>query len=157
MSSICTTAFQSAPKWSSGSNLNCDRDVPAVDETMCFDVARWSESMPKLFALNFRSGLLIGCAIAIAVAAAAFAYDRYDAKTQGRCAGAQLDLDHIARNRLRPAFRGGVVLRRPGFHGAEGAQDRLRPGPEWKQGLRPVGHDHRAEPRRLFPRQQHQI
>ena len=40
--------------------------------------------MPKLFALNFRSGLAIGCAIAIAVAAGAFAYDRYDTKTRCR-------------------------------------------------------------------------
>src|ERR1019366_10464122 len=84
MSSICTIAFRSAPKWSSASNRSCDRAGPAVDKTTCFDVARWSESMPKLFALNFRSGLLIGCAIAIAVAAAAFAYYRYDTKTLKR-------------------------------------------------------------------------
>ena len=40
--------------------------------------------MPKLFALNFRTGLLIGCAIAIAVAAAAITYERYDTKTLKR-------------------------------------------------------------------------
>src|SRR5664279_3205707 len=106
MSSICTTAFQSAPKWSSGSSQNCDRAVPAVDETTCFDVARWSESMPKLFALNFRSGLLIGCAIAIAVAAAAFAYDRYDTKT-------------LKRTIRRDAVYCGVSTGLPGFSSAD--------------------------------------
>src|SRR3954451_23845979 len=40
--------------------------------------------MPKLFALNFRSGLLIGFAVAIAVAAAAIAYERYDTRTLKR-------------------------------------------------------------------------
>ncbi len=40
--------------------------------------------MRKWFALTFRTGLLIGCAIALAVAAAAFAYDRYDTKTLKR-------------------------------------------------------------------------
>src|SRR5262249_55761042 len=37
--------------------------------------------MPRLFALNFRSGLLIGFAVAIAVAAAPITYDRYDTQT----------------------------------------------------------------------------
>src|SRR5258708_22487392 len=40
--------------------------------------------MRKWFALTFRTGLLIGCAIALAVAAAAFAYERYDTKTLKR-------------------------------------------------------------------------
>ena len=40
--------------------------------------------MPKLFARNFRSGLLIGFAVAIAVAAAAIAYERYDTRTLKR-------------------------------------------------------------------------
>jgi general L-amino acid transport system substrate-binding protein len=40
--------------------------------------------MPRLFALNFRSGLLIGFAAAIAVAAAAIAYERYDTRTLKR-------------------------------------------------------------------------
>src|SRR5258707_8161647 len=40
--------------------------------------------MRKLFALNFRSGLLIGFAVAIAVAAAAIAFDRYDTQTLKR-------------------------------------------------------------------------
>src|SRR6185437_3051504 len=40
--------------------------------------------LSKSFGWNFRTGLLIGCAIAAAVAAAAFAYDRYDTKTLKR-------------------------------------------------------------------------
>src|SRR5215469_7691047 len=134
--------------------------------------------MPKLFALNFRSGLLIGFAVAIAVAAAAIAYERYDTRTlkrtlrrdavlcgvntglpgfssadekgnwsgcdlrrsdqgqirparrqrtvhgateaQGGCALAQHDVESVARNQLRPAFRRGLILRRPRVHGAQG-------------------------------------
>ena len=163
-------------------------------------------SMPRWFALNFRSGLAIGGAIAIAVAAAAITYERYDTETlkrtknrgavlcgvntglpgfsiaddkgnwtgfdvdfcraiaaaifddpkkvkfvpldaertvhgaaeaQDRRAVAQLDLEHVARNRLRAAFRGGVLLRRPGLHGAQVAQHRLRPRARRQQGLRP--------------------
>jgi general L-amino acid transport system substrate-binding protein len=40
--------------------------------------------MRKWLALNFRSGLLIGCVMAIAVAAVAVAYERYDTKTLKR-------------------------------------------------------------------------
>jgi general L-amino acid transport system substrate-binding protein len=40
--------------------------------------------MRKFFALNFRTGLLIGCTIALAVAAAAITYERYDTKTLKR-------------------------------------------------------------------------
>jgi len=40
--------------------------------------------MRRFFALNFRTGLLIGCVIAIAVAAAAITYERYDTKTLKR-------------------------------------------------------------------------
>src|ERR1700751_2395177 len=40
--------------------------------------------MPRLFARNFRSGLLIGFAVAIAVAAAAITYVRYDTRTLKR-------------------------------------------------------------------------
>src|SRR5260370_27277254 len=61
--------FQSAPKLSSGRSRNCDHAMQP-------SAARWD--MPRLFALNFRSGLLIGFAVAIAVAAAAIAYERYD-------------------------------------------------------------------------------
>jgi general L-amino acid transport system substrate-binding protein len=62
--------------------------------------------MPKLFALNFRTGLLIGCAIAIAVAAAAFAYDRYDTKT-------------LKRTIRRDAVLCGVNTGLPGFSSAD--------------------------------------
>src|SRR6202158_5195150 len=40
--------------------------------------------MRSFFALNFRTGLLIGCAIAVAVAAAAITWERYDTKTLKR-------------------------------------------------------------------------
>lgn len=40
--------------------------------------------MRKYFGWNFRTGLLIGCAIAAAVAAAAITYERYDTKTLKR-------------------------------------------------------------------------
>ncbi len=62
--------------------------------------------MPKLFALNFRSGLAIGCAIAIAVAAGAFAYDRYDTKT-------------LKRTIRRDAVFCGVNTGLPGFSSAD--------------------------------------
>ena len=40
--------------------------------------------MRKFFGLNFHTGLLIGCAIAAAIATAAAAYERYDTKTLDR-------------------------------------------------------------------------
>src|SRR5262249_45748822 len=40
--------------------------------------------MPRLFALNFRTGLLIGFAVAIAVAAGAITLQRYDTQTLKR-------------------------------------------------------------------------
>ena len=40
--------------------------------------------MRKFFGLNFLTGLLIGCAIAAAIGAAAVAYERYDTKTLKR-------------------------------------------------------------------------
>src|SRR5215469_7770379 len=58
--------------------------------------------MPRFFALNFRTGLLIGSAIAIAVAAAAVAYERYDTKT-------------LKRTRNRDAVLCGVNPGLPGF------------------------------------------
>jgi len=60
----------------------------------------------KLFALNFRSGLLVGCAIAIAVAAAAFAFDLYDTKT-------------LKRTIRRDAVYCGVNTGLPGFSNAD--------------------------------------
>ena len=40
--------------------------------------------MQKIFAMNFRSGLLIGCVLAVAVAAASIIYLRYDVNTLKR-------------------------------------------------------------------------
>src|SRR6202158_3610442 len=57
-------------------------------------------------ALNFRSGLAIGCAIAAVVAAAAFAYDRYDTKT-------------LKRTIRRDAGYCGVTPGLPGFSSAD--------------------------------------
>src|SRR5262249_59886935 len=62
--------------------------------------------MPKFFALNFRSGLLIGFAVAIAVAAAAVAYERYDTKT-------------LKRTIRRDAVFCGVNTGLPGFSSAD--------------------------------------
>src|SRR5215472_424876 len=58
--------------------------------------------MRKLFALNFRTGLLIGCLIAVAVAAAAITYERYDTKT-------------LKRTVRRDAVHCGVNIGLPGF------------------------------------------
>jgi len=58
--------------------------------------------MKKFFGWNFRSGLLLGCAIAIGVAAAAVAYERYDTKT-------------LKRTRNRDAVLCGVNPGLPGF------------------------------------------
>ena len=49
------------------------------------------------------------------------------------------------------------LLRRPGLHGAQEAQRRLGQGAQRRLGLRAAGHHDRAQPRRLFPRQQHEI
>src|SRR5215467_12495475 len=62
--------------------------------------------MPRLFALNFRSGLLIGFAVAIAVAAAAIAFDRYDTQT-------------LKRTVRRDAVLCGVNTGLPGFSAAD--------------------------------------
>lgn len=58
--------------------------------------------MMKFFGWNFRNGLLLGCAIAIAVAAAAITYERYDTKT-------------LKRTRNRDAVLCGVNPGLPGF------------------------------------------
>jgi len=62
--------------------------------------------MPKLFARTFRTGLLIGCAIAVAVAAAAIAFERYDTKT-------------LKRTKNRDAVLCGVNPGLPGFSSAD--------------------------------------
>jgi len=58
--------------------------------------------MRKFFALNFRTGLLIGCVIAIAVAAAALTYERYDTKTLKRTV--RRDAVHCGVNSGLPGF-----------------------------------------------------
>jgi general L-amino acid transport system substrate-binding protein len=58
--------------------------------------------MKKFFGWNFRSGLLLGCAIAIAVGAAAVTYERYDTRT-------------LKRTRNRDAVFCGVNPGLPGF------------------------------------------
>jgi general L-amino acid transport system substrate-binding protein len=62
--------------------------------------------MGRFFAWNFRTGLLIGCAIALAVAAAAVAYERYDTKT-------------LKRTVRRDAVYCGVNSGLPGFSSAD--------------------------------------
>src|SRR5215475_11678950 len=62
--------------------------------------------MPRLFALNFRSGLLIGFAVAVAVAAAAIAFERYDTQT-------------LKRTLRRDAVLCGVNTGLPGFSSAD--------------------------------------
>src|SRR6266699_1483256 len=62
--------------------------------------------MPRLFALNFRSGLLIGFAVAIAVAAAAIEYEQYDTRT-------------LKRTLRRDAVLCGVNTGLPGFSSAD--------------------------------------
>jgi general L-amino acid transport system substrate-binding protein len=58
--------------------------------------------MRNLFGWNFRTGLLIGCLIAIGVGAAAFAYERYDTRT-------------LKRTERRNAVHCGVNTGLPGF------------------------------------------
>src|SRR5271169_3803283 len=62
--------------------------------------------MPNFFTLNFRTGLVIGCAIAAAVAAAAITYERYDTKT-------------LKRTVRRDAVLCGVNTGLPGFSSAD--------------------------------------
>ena len=76
---------------------------------------------------------------------------------RGRRAVAQHDLDARARHRARPRLRRRDLLRRPGLHGAEGARRQERARARRRLGLRPDRHDHRAQPRRLLPRQQHVV
>jgi general L-amino acid transport system substrate-binding protein len=62
--------------------------------------------MRRFFALNFRTGLLIGFAVAIAVAAAAITYERYDTQT-------------LKRTLRRDAVLCGVNTGLPGFSAAD--------------------------------------
>ena len=69
----------------------------------------------------------------------------------------QLDRDDVARHAARPRFPGHQLLRRPGLHGPQEARRRLRQGAERRLDLHPAGHHDRAQPRRLLPRQQHEV
>ena len=60
----------------------------------------------------------------------------------------------IARHQPRPQLRRRELLRRPGLHGAEEAEREEREAAERRHGLRAARHHHRAQPRRLLPRQQ---
>ena len=73
---------------------------------------------------------------------------------RGRRARPQHHLDLVARHLARPQLHGGQLLRRPGLHGAQGAEGELGARAQRRRGLRAAGHHHRAEPRRLLPRQQ---
>jgi general L-amino acid transport system substrate-binding protein len=65
------------------------------------------QSLRQFFGWNFRTGLLIGCAIAAAVAAAAITYERYDTKT-------------LKRTLRRDAVYCGVNTGLPGFSAEDG-------------------------------------
>jgi len=58
--------------------------------------------MGRFFAWNFRTGLLLGCLIAVGVAIAAFAYERYDTKTLKRTL--RRDAVHCGVNSGLPGF-----------------------------------------------------
>ena len=72
-----------------------------------------------------------------------------------RCALAQHDLDPVARRALQ--FRRRHLLRRPGLHGAQGAQGQFGARAQRRLGLHADRHHDRAQSRRLFPRQQHEV
>src|SRR5712675_2086285 len=63
--------------------------------------------MPKFFGRNFATGLLMGCIVAIGVAAAAITYERYDTKT-------------LKRTVRRDAVHCGVNTGLPGFSADDG-------------------------------------
>ena len=63
---------------------------------------------------------------------------------------AQFDLDHRARGDAWPAVHGDPLSRRPGISGRATSRHDLGAGARQGQDLRAEGHDHRAEPARLF-------
>jgi general L-amino acid transport system substrate-binding protein len=63
--------------------------------------------MARFFGRNFATGLLIGCVVAIGVAAAAITYERYDTKT-------------LKRTMKRDAVHCGVNTGLPGFSANDG-------------------------------------
>ena len=76
---------------------------------------------------------------------------------RGRPAVAQHHLDADPRHRARPRLHRRDLLRRPGLHGAQGARRQERARARRRLGLRAARHHDRAQPRRLFPRQQHEL
>ncbi len=79
------------------------------------------------------------------------AQDRRD-----RRAVAQYHLDAVARRLVRQ-FRGDHLLRRPGLHGAQGAQGQFGARAQRRLGLHADRHHDRAQSRRLLPLQQHEV
>ena len=68
---------------------------------------------------------------------------------RGRRAVPQHHLDLVARHLARTELHGRQLLRRPGLHGAQGAEGQFRARAQRRGGLRPAGHHDRAQPRRL--------
>ena len=175
---------------------------------------------------TFRTGLLIGLAIAVAIGGAAITYERYDTKTlkrtirrdavlcgvntglpgfstpddKGNWAGFDVDfcravaaaifddpkkvkflaldanerfkelqnrkVDILSRNSTWSMSREtsyDLYFPAVAYYDGQGfmipavAQDRLRAGARWQQGVRPGSHHDAAQSRRLLPRQQHQV
>ena len=76
---------------------------------------------------------------------------------RGRRAVAQHHLDAQSRQRARARFRRRDLLRRPGLHGAQVARGQERARAGRRLGVRADRHHHRAQSRRLLPRQQHVV
>ena len=175
---------------------------------------------------TFRGGLLIGLAVAIAVAAVAITYERYDTRTlkrtirrgevfcgvnaglpgfsipddKGNWSGFDVDfcravasaifddpkaakfipldaserfkelqnrkVDILSRNSTWSMSREtnyDLYFPAVAYYDGEGfmlprfPQDRLGARPQWQQDLRSGGNHHAAQPRGLFPRQQHEV
>ena len=84
------------------------------------------------------------------------AKDRFTALQSGEVdvLVAQHHLDLLARHLARPELHRRQLLRRPGLHGAQGAEGEFGARAQRRRGLRAAGHHHRAQSRGLFPRQQ---
>ena len=76
------------------------------------------------------------------------------------------EVDILARNTtwtltrdtsLGAQLRRRQLLRRPGLHGPPQAEREEREGAQRRHRVRAAGDDHRAQPRRLLPRQQHEL
>src|SRR3981081_408610 len=69
---------RSAPRSSCGRSRNCNRGDCVHDQSILLQLLK-----DKIMR-TFRGGLLIGLAVAVAVAAAAITYERYDTRTLKR-------------------------------------------------------------------------